>query len=94
MEKRNEAFLEKAAKLINEHNRLESLPRNGQWDTSYGEEYKALSKDMLHLLYSYDPNIPEFVPIRLCIEHGGTPVPVDVVNCLKYVVHYVEDLIV
>lgn len=92
MKKRDAAFLEKAAKLINEHNRLESAPRNGQWDNSYCEEYKALCKDMVHLLYSYDSNIPAFARIRLLIEHGGTPICEDVVKCLKYVVHYIEDL--
>lgn len=92
MEKRDEAFIAKATKLINEYKSLEEAPRNGVWDTSYSEKYNVLREDMVHLLYAYDSNIPSFAKIKQRIECGGSPLTDEVLKCLEYTIHYINDI--
>lgn len=93
MDKRDEAFLEKATKLIDEYKKLESDPRNQFiWETPFSKEFIELRDDMVHLLYSYDPNQPSFANIKKRIECGGDPYREEVLKCIEYTIHYIKEI--
>lgn len=92
MEKRDEAFIAKATKLMNEYKKLEDSSPKDMFDTSFSKEYNALRDDMVHLLYSYDPSLPSFAKIKQRIECGGSPFREEVLKCLEYTIHYINDI--
>ncbi len=93
MDKRDEAFLEKATKLIDEYKKIKSDPRNQDvWGTPFSQEFTELRDDMVHLLYSYDPNQPSFATIKKRIECGGATYGYEVLKCLEYTIHYIKKI--
>lgn len=92
MDKRDEAFLEKATKLISEYKKSKEDSHEGVWNTIFNKECKTLSDDMIHLLYSYDANLPAFAKIKLRIEQGGFAPNDDILECLEYTIHYIKEI--
>lgn len=94
MNTKDEAFLEKAKMLIKTHQEEFNGDVNGYFDYKdpKAERFYSLKMDMIHLIYSYDPNIPAFGKLRATATSGGILPMEDVLKCLEYVMHYISDI--
>ena len=91
MNTKDKLFIEKATDLINRYDTLVVELESVFLNTS-NQEVKRLAMDMVHLIYSYDPDIPAFGLLRKKASNGSIYKVNDVVDCLKYIIHYIQDV--
>lgn len=94
MDKKDKDFLKKAEELIKKYQNDFGVNDFGYFDYKdpKAELYNDLKMDMIHLIYSYDPEIPVFGKIKKTAECGGMLNMHDVIKCLEYVIHYINDI--
>lgn len=92
MEKRDETFIGKATKLLEEYKKLRNEYSDNDFTPQFLEASEPICNDMVHLLYSYDPNQPSFVRIKNKAEQYGYVNNDDVVKCVEFTIHYIKDI--
>ena len=94
MNTKDEAFIKKAKELIKKYQDEFSENAYGYFDFKdpRAELFHELKMDMIHLIYSYDPDIPAFGKLKGIATAGGVLKMEDIQKCLKYVIHYINDI--
>ncbi len=94
MDTRDKAFIEKAKELIAKYH--DEFGGNAYCYFDYrdprAELFHELKMDMIHLVYSYDPDIPAFGKLKGIATAGGILNMDDILKCLEYVIHYIKDI--
>lgn len=94
MDTKDEIFIKKATELITKFQDEFNGNTCGyfKFNDPKAELFHELKMDMIHLIYSYDPNIPAFGKLKEIATAGGILNMDDILKCLKYIIHYIKEV--